>query len=127
VGKAHQSDNAIGLKKTKEKRPMAVTTVAGVIRYDGQILAQFNGTVTVTKPSGSPGKFRVAFDPPFKGLPAVCVNHVWNAGSAGDTGGSPKDTASLQGVQAGAFSVTTMDALGTIVPRTFSFMAIGER
>jgi len=106
---------------------MAVTTVAGVIRYDGQVLAQFNGTVTVTKPTGGAGVFRVAFDQPFKGLPAVCVNHVWNPGNAGVTGGSPKDTASLQGIQADAFSVTTMDANGTIVPRTFSFVAVGER
>jgi hypothetical protein len=106
---------------------MAVTIVAGVIRYDGQVLAQFNGTVTVTKPTGSPGVFRIVFDQPFKGLPAVCVNHVWNAGNAGDTGGSPKDTASIQGIQADAFSVTTMDAQTTIVPRTFSFLAVGER
>jgi hypothetical protein len=42
---------------------MEVTIVAGVIRYDGQILAQFNVTVTVTKPTGNPGVFRVAFDP----------------------------------------------------------------
>jgi hypothetical protein len=106
---------------------MAVTIVAGIIRYDGEILAQFNGTVTVTKASGSPGVFRIAFDQPFKGLPAVCVNHVWNAGNAGDAGGSPKDTASLQGIQADAFSVATMDAQTTIAPRTFSFVAIGER
>jgi hypothetical protein len=105
---------------------MAVTVLAGVIRYDGEVLAQFNGTVTVTKPPGS-GVFRVVFDQPFKGLPAVCVNHVWNAGNAGETGGSPKDTASIQGIQADAFSVTTMDANETIVPRTFSFVAIGER
>jgi hypothetical protein len=106
---------------------MAVTMVAGVIRYDGQVVAQFNAKVTVTRPTGSPGVFRVALDPPFKGLPAVCVNHVWNAGNAGDTGGSPKDTASLQGIQQNAFSVTTMDAQSTIAPRTFSFIAIGER
>jgi len=106
---------------------MAVTVMAGVIRYDGQVLAQFNGTVTVTKPSGTPGIFRIVFGQPFKGLPAVCVNHVWNAGNASDTGGSPKDTASLQGLQAEAFSVTTMDAQGTIVPRSFSFIAVGER
>jgi hypothetical protein len=111
----------------KGANTMAVTIVAGVIRYDGQILAQFNGTLTVTKPTGHPGIFRIAFDPPFKGLPAVCVNHVWHAGSAADTGGSPKDTASLQGIQADAFSVTTMDAKTTIVPRTFSFIAVGER
>jgi hypothetical protein len=106
---------------------MAVTIVAGVIRYDGTVLAQFNGTVKVTRPTGSPGVFRVAFDQPFKGLPAVCVNHVWNAGNAGDTGGSPKDIASLQGLQPDAFSVATMDAQNKIVPRTFSFIAIGER
>ena len=106
---------------------MAVTVVAGVIRYDGQVLAQFNGTITVTKPTGGSGVFRVAFDQPFKGLPAVCVNHVWNAGNAGDTGGSPKDTASIQGIQPDAFSVTTMDANTTIVPRSFSFIAVGER
>ena|SRR5262245_4534842 len=106
---------------------MAVTIVGGIIRYDGQVLAQFNGTVKVTKPTGAPGVFRVVFDQPFKGLPAVCVNHIWNAGNAGDTGGSPKDIASLQGLQPDAFSVTTMDAQTTIVPRTFSFIAIGER
>ena len=61
---------------------MAVTIVAGVIRYDGEILAQFNGTVTVTKPTGGSGVFRITFDQPFKGLPAVCINHVWNAGKA---------------------------------------------
>ena len=106
---------------------MAVTIVAGIIRYDGEILAQFNGTVTVTRPTGGPGVFRIAFDQPFKGIPAVCVNHVWNPGNAGDTGGSPNDTASLQGIQADAFSVTTMDANSTMVPRTFSFVAVGER
>jgi hypothetical protein len=106
---------------------MAVTVLGGVIRYDGQVLAQFNGTVTVTKPTGGSGVFRVVFDQPFKGLPAVCVNHVWNAGNAGDTGGSPKDTASIQGIQADSFSVATMDANETVGPRTFSFVAIGER
>jgi hypothetical protein len=106
---------------------MAVTIVAGVIRYDGTVVAQFNGKVKVTRPTGSPGVFRVIFDEPFKGLPAVCVNHVWNAGNAGDTGGSPKDIASLQGLQPDAFSVATMDAQNKIVPRTFSFIAIGER
>jgi hypothetical protein len=105
---------------------MAVTVVAGVIRYDGQVLAQFNGTVTVTKPTGASGVFRITFDQPFKGLPVVCVNHVWNAGNAGDTGGSPKDTASIQGIQADAFTVTTMDANSKISPRTFSFIAVGE-
>jgi hypothetical protein len=106
---------------------MAVIVLAGVIRYDGEVLAQFNGTVTVTKPTGGSGVFRVVFDRPFKGLPAVCVNHVWSAGNAGATGGSPKDTASIQGIQADAFSVTTMDANETIVPRSFSFIAVGER
>jgi hypothetical protein len=106
---------------------MAVAMLAGVIRYDGKILAQYNGTVTVTKPTGNPGIFRITFDQPFKDLPAVCVTHIWNAGNAGDTGGSPKDTASIQGVQFDAFSVSTMDAQNKIVPRTFSFVAIGER
>jgi hypothetical protein len=119
--------DSLVFKEFEGDNTMAVTIVAGVIRYDGQILAQFNGTVTVTKPTGNPGIFRVAFDPPFKGLPAVCVNHVWRAGSAADTGGSPKDAASLQGIQADGFSVTTMDSKATIVPRTFSFIAVGER
>src|SRR5437763_16327605 len=43
-------DHAGGTGRHERTNTMAVAIVAGVIRYDGQILANFNGGVKVTKP-----------------------------------------------------------------------------
>jgi hypothetical protein len=85
------------------------------------------GTTKLELVSHVPGSGQYKFElvPPFRGVPAVTVNHVWSV-TGDDWGGSPGDRATIEFITNQFVGIVTSNDRGTLVDRFFSMTIIGD-